>query len=542
MQIPRGDEYLLAVQNPKTAFNDLDLKTCKFETDRFGLPKPYSGGFTTTFHLIGRSQQWAARCFTRKIPDLKKRYESIGKFLKDNSNSYLINAECIDQGIRINSNWYPIIKMQWIDGEQINLYIDKNIEDKNKISSLSKEFLSLVHNLEKLGVAHGDLQHGNILVKNDKLFLIDYDGFFLPELKELKPNEIGHINYQHPKRDNKYYNENIDRFSAIVIYLGLRAVELKASLWQKYNNSENILFSESDFVNVNNSSLLKDISAIKELAILADHFKFICQSSFENIPTLDQFIAGNINYKNSIEPYTKNIHTLKSQYPILDVMNSKLLSEHIGERVEVIGLLTDYHIGRTYNKQIYIFLNFGSYPSQQFTIILWPNCLSAFKSTNIDPCKFIEKWIKAIGVLQRYEKKYQMTIEHPSQIQLLSSETEAKSWLKTTSNVFKEVNRGETIKTEEAIILNKLYANRSVAKPSVVVKSTTIIQNNSLPANTNQATKTTYKALPSKNKKPNTQVNAYAFATLLGIIGGVLFGLWAFIPGAVIGYYLGKRL
>ena len=47
MLLPRGDEYVAAVQNPRTAFGDAELRDCVPESDQFGIPKPYSGGFTS---------------------------------------------------------------------------------------------------------------------------------------------------------------------------------------------------------------------------------------------------------------------------------------------------------------------------------------------------------------------------------------------------------------------------------------------------------------------------------------------------------------
>ena len=43
MVLPRGDEYNVAVQNPKIAFTDSDLKISSVEETLLGLPKPYSG-------------------------------------------------------------------------------------------------------------------------------------------------------------------------------------------------------------------------------------------------------------------------------------------------------------------------------------------------------------------------------------------------------------------------------------------------------------------------------------------------------------------
>ncbi|QLQ08322.1 MAG: hypothetical protein HZY76_21580 [Anaerolineae bacterium] len=55
-----------------------------------------------------------------------------------------------------------------------------------------------MRNLQTHGIAHGDLQHGNVLVAADELRLIDYDGMYVPPLSGRESHEIGHRNYQHP--------------------------------------------------------------------------------------------------------------------------------------------------------------------------------------------------------------------------------------------------------------------------------------------------------------------------------------------------------
>lgn len=237
MSLPRGDEYFTAIQNPRIVFQDADLKACKVETDQIGLPKAYSGGFTTTFHLSNNIQHWAVRCFTREIKDLQCRYKAIGKFLENNKNDIFVKTTFLQDGILINGRRHPIIKMQWLEGLPLSIFITQNIRNPSKISKLPDEFLKMVQTLEKLGVAHGDLQHGNIMIKNGKFYLIDYDGFFVPELSGKKANEMGHVNYQHSQRNESNFDAKIDHFSSIVIYLGLKAIAISPKLWTKYDNT-----------------------------------------------------------------------------------------------------------------------------------------------------------------------------------------------------------------------------------------------------------------------------------------------------------------
>ena len=149
MLLPRGDEYVAAVQNPRTAFGDAELRDCVPESDQFGIPKPYSGGFTATFHLTQQSREWAVRCFTRAISDLQERYAAIDHFLARNNEQGFVGTFYLSQGIRIAAHWYPIIKMQWVKGETLNAFIGKNIGNAGRIQKLVPEFRAL-----EIGRAH----------------------------------------------------------------------------------------------------------------------------------------------------------------------------------------------------------------------------------------------------------------------------------------------------------------------------------------------------------------------------------------------------
>lgn len=531
MPLPRGDEYLVAVQNPKIAFNDKELKQCSPEVDLFGIPKPYSGGFTTTFHLSSSSQNWAVRCFTRVIQDLQIRYEYIGKFLQNTPDSFFVKAYYLQDGIKVGNLWYPIIKMQWINGETLNTFIERNISNINAIERIIPEFIFIIKRLEYLKVAHGDLQHGNIIVNNGKLHLIDYDGFYLPELQHLKTNEIGHINYQHPLRSAIHYNHTIDRFSSIVIYLGLKAVSIAPYLWNKYNNSENILFKRDDFVNVNTSQLINEISKIKELVDLVNTFKIICQIRLEDIPTLDEFISGSFKFRMDKIQITKtkiaSTTTIPNQYKILNASNLGSLKEHIGERVIVVGKITDLHSAKTRFGRPYLFLNFGYYPNHTFTLVLWSTSINAFSKLNIIPNSFVNKWVKVTGVISLYKQKPQIVIESPYQIQVLPNDEEARQILgeKSVSLPKSTTNISHHSRQLDETIFNKLYSKNKTSNPSY--SSHSVITKNR----------------PQKRRKVKLKIFTRIILVLIfGIIGAVLLHTLGFLLGILIGYYVSKEI
>ena len=152
----------------------------------------------------------------------------------------------------------------WIEGSTLLDYLEQG--NLKRVSTISKEFLDMVSQMENHKIAHGDLQSRNIMVQKDlSLKLIDYDGMFIPELRNQPSQESGTRHYQHPLRFNNtisVYDETMDRFSSIVIYLSLLVLSAKPNLYKKYHDDENIIFTHSDFESPDKSELFKEVSRI----------------------------------------------------------------------------------------------------------------------------------------------------------------------------------------------------------------------------------------------------------------------------------------
>ena len=425
MQLPQGDEYQTAVQNPRIAFADPELKQGKIELTRWGLPKPYSGGFTITYHLVSGTRQWAIRCFRKAVPDLRRRYQAIEHFVERNADGTFVETSCQQQGIFVLGQWSPIIKMRWVEGTALNVYAKDMLSRPAALTDLAQRFRGLAARLEQLGVAHGDLQHGNVIVKGGQLHLIDYDDMFLPELAGLKPNGIGHINYQHPLRSADHYGPSIDRFSAIVIHTGLLALSVAPQLWARYDTGENLLFSQADFADADRSPLLAELAGIANMGPIVDRFRGICRQEPDALPTLSQFISGGFLYPKAPAAVSPGFIP-RTQYFIIPATERGLLSSHIGERVEVIGQITDHRNRLTRYGQPYLFLNFGRFPDQTCTLVLWAPGLAAFRQAQIDPVQLAGRWVSATGVITSYQGRPQIEIEIASQVKTLRGEEEAK--------------------------------------------------------------------------------------------------------------------
>jgi hypothetical protein len=182
--------------------------------------------------------------------------------------------------------------MPWIAGDTLDVYIDKNISHASAVAWLPDAFVKVVERLQSLRVVHGDLQHGNIMVENHSLTLIDYDGIYLPQLSGIPMSILGHLNYMHPQRAALRQPHNVDRFPSIVIYTALKAVTVSPELWKKYRQDESLMFQKSDFVDPLSSHVLDGMKAIPELRELSERFHDVCLLDVNQVPQLTGSISG----------------------------------------------------------------------------------------------------------------------------------------------------------------------------------------------------------------------------------------------------------
>ena len=264
MALPTHREYQDAIQNPRSCFAHPELQQSTAETDRLGLPRPRSGNFAVVFPLVLGSNKWAIRCFTIYHHDQEMRYQKISMYLKQQVLPYTVGFEFINRGIRVKGSWYPILKMEWVEGESLLKYIERNLYKPGEIQNLAEKFFRLVSDLRKCGIAHGDLQHGNILVVNGSFRLVDYDGMYVPGLAGLPSNELGHPNYQHPARSSRDFGPYLDNFSAWCIYISLLALAADPGLWHRINaGDEHICFRRKDIENPGSSQAIQALERIK---------------------------------------------------------------------------------------------------------------------------------------------------------------------------------------------------------------------------------------------------------------------------------------
>ncbi|WP_405633591.1 AarF/UbiB family protein [Streptomyces sp. NBC_00016] len=263
------------------------------------MPKPVSGSSATVFSLIGADGQrrTAIKCFTRHVTDQERRYQTISEHLAQVdtgslSQPWKMNFEYIPDGILVEGVRYPILKMDWVDGVHLSQWMSTHHQDQTAVAEIARKFAELVSDLNRNGIAHGDLQHGNLLVAEDRtLRLVDYDGLFVPALAGQPGNEIGHRNYQSPHRTLGNFGPAMDNFSAWVIYASLIAVAADPALWPQLHDAdgEYLILSEDDFSDPASSAhfpgLLRHSSPTISTAM--NQLRLLCEKPFEEISKLD---------------------------------------------------------------------------------------------------------------------------------------------------------------------------------------------------------------------------------------------------------------
>jgi len=290
---PDLTEYHEAMQSPQRSLGDPELQKAQIDKDRFGMPKPATGGNAVVYKATVGQNAWAVRCFLRPISDHAERYAAISKHLQKNRSAHSTEFVYLADGLRIKGGTFPIVKMAWVQGQHLDRCVEGLLDKPRELAALREKFRTLVKDIEHAKFAHGDLQHGNILVTGRDLLLIDYDGMWVPALIGRQATEIGHRAYQHPKRGMTDFGPHLDRFSALVIYLSLRALEIDRKLWDTYYTGDNLLFVREDFNEPGRSPVWGDLAALKnaEVTYLAGILAAMVGRPVKDLPRLEAVLS-----------------------------------------------------------------------------------------------------------------------------------------------------------------------------------------------------------------------------------------------------------
>ena len=267
MQYPLISEYVRAIQD---ASNNLDqLAHLVPVLDDHGEPYRSSGAFAVVFKMKDEQtgKCYALKCFTEEQEGRAEAYRQIADELDMVDSPYITSVKYMEKELFVDSQCeedeFPVLLMDWVDGETMEAYIAANNHNQSAMSMLCYRFGKMAAWLRSQSFGHGDVKPDNIIIRPDgSLTLVDYDGMFVSSMKGCKSPTIGTKDFSHPLRTVDDFDETIDDFSLASIALSLKATSMKPTLLDIYGASDRLLFSENDYRNPSNS---KVISALQEL-------------------------------------------------------------------------------------------------------------------------------------------------------------------------------------------------------------------------------------------------------------------------------------
>ena len=294
MQYPLISEYLAAIRD---AHDNLDkLSHLMPVLDNYGEPYRSSGAFAVVFKMKDEQtgKCYALKCFTEEQEGRAEAYRQIAEELEFVDSPYITSVKYLEKELFVDSNCedneFPVLLMDWIEGETMETYIADHYMDNYAMSMLCYRFCKMAVWLRSQPFAHGDIKPDNIMVRPDgTLTLVDYDGMFVPAMKGQKSPTIGTKDFSHPLRTIDDFDETIDDFALASMALSLKAISLNPSLLDEYGASDRLLFSAADYLDLSKSKTMtalqglladEEIKTLLAMFLLASAQKNLSMCSF----------------------------------------------------------------------------------------------------------------------------------------------------------------------------------------------------------------------------------------------------------------------
>ena len=267
MQFPLITEYVRAIEEASENLDKLAHLTPIL--DNHGEPFRSSGAFAVVFKMKDEQtgKCYALKCFTEDQTGRAEAYQKIAEELDMVDSTYVTSVKYLENEIFVDSTCeneeFPVLLMDWVEGETMETYIANNYQNEHAMSMLCYRFCKLAAWLRSQPFAHGDIKPDNIMVRPDgSLTLVDYDGMFVPAMKGSISPTLGTKDFCHPLRTVNDFDETIDDFSLASIALSLKALSLNPTLLKDFGASDRLIFSADDYRDLGNSKVIASLQTL----------------------------------------------------------------------------------------------------------------------------------------------------------------------------------------------------------------------------------------------------------------------------------------
>ncbi len=294
----------LKIQDPELKQGKVEMISTKTTQGPIERPWGIEGGFAVVYKFRKKSGALCAlRCF--RVPmqsDTQFRYERIGPYFHAHAPGITAGFKYYDAAIMVKEQGksqgqpYPVIEMDWIDGVTLVEKVDELCRKRQRsaLKDLAEKWITLLRIMQRAKIAHGDLAGVNVMIRGDgRMVLIDYDGTYIPEFAGLAPVLLGQDDFQHPQMAQRQFHEDIDAFSALVIYIALIALTVKPELWDTYAKfgsdgtllDVNLLFRKQDFQDPQQSALFNALEQLgdQHLLTMVQELKRACLQPINDV-------------------------------------------------------------------------------------------------------------------------------------------------------------------------------------------------------------------------------------------------------------------
>ncbi|MDT3446180.1 hypothetical protein [Pseudofrankia sp. BMG5.37] len=294
---PSAEDYIKAVQRPDLVFDRPELTEARFDVHpMMGIPVPASGSTAVVFRATVGGTAQALRFFTREDASTQQRYTALNTWFSERGlTDDVASCRWVDDAILVNGRRWPMVQMEWVEGHPLDRHVEDLVEtgDRVALGTLADSWRDLLRRMQAARFAHGDLQHGNVLVDaTGRMRLVDFDSsWIVPFTGFPPPTEGGHRNYQ---PENRPWGPWMDTFPGLVIYLSLLALAHEPGQWEQLNDGENLLFGHKDYLPPHRTEAWSWVERLRDPQIdqLAARLRACCAPSWTATGDLEGLITG----------------------------------------------------------------------------------------------------------------------------------------------------------------------------------------------------------------------------------------------------------